>query len=37
MNFLQEKGDSKMDIEIDCPYCEIRNTHAGAKFIKSKR
>lgn len=21
----------------DCPYCEIRNTHAGAKLLKSKK
>ena len=27
----------KLLFKIDCPYCEIRNTHAGAKFIKSKR
>lgn len=23
-------------LETDCPYCEIRSTHAGAKLVKSK-
>lgn len=23
-------------IETDSPYCEIRNSHAGAKYVKSK-
>ena len=23
-------------LETDCPYCQIRNSHAGAKFVKTK-
>jgi TatD DNase family protein len=25
----------KILIETDCPYCEIRNTHPGKKFVKT--
>ena len=23
-------------LETDCPYCDIRNTHASMKFVKTK-
>ena len=23
-------------VETDCPYCEIRKTHASAKYVKTK-
>ena len=23
-------------IETDCPYCDIRNSHASAKYVKTK-
>jgi len=26
----------RMMVETDCPYCDIRNTHAGAQYIKTK-
>lgn len=26
----------RMMIETDSPYCEIRSTHAGVRFVKSK-
>lgn len=26
----------KLMLETDCPYCEIRNSHAGSSFIKSR-
>ncbi|EGR28126.1 hypothetical protein IMG5_183120 [Ichthyophthirius multifiliis] len=32
---IKEIPLDKMMIETDCPYCEIRNTHPGKKFIKT--
>lgn len=26
----------KILLESDCPYCEIRNSHASAKYVKTK-
>ncbi len=26
----------RMLLETDCPYCEIRNSHASAKFVKTQ-
>lgn len=26
----------RMMVETDCPYCDIRNTHASAKFVQTK-
>ena len=26
----------RMMIETDCPYCEIRNSHASAPYVKTK-
>jgi TatD DNase family protein len=23
-------------LETDCPYCDIRNSHASAKYVKTK-
>ena len=36
LEVVKEIPLEKLMLETDCPYCEIRNTHAGASFIQTK-
>lgn len=33
---VKEVPLERMMVETDCPYCEIRNSHAGSKHVKTK-
>ena len=33
---VKEVPLEKMMVETDCPYCDIRNSHAGATHVKTK-
>lgn len=33
---LREIPLDRMMLETDCPYCEIRNSHASSQFVKTK-
>ena len=36
MAALKEIPVDRIMLETDAPYCEIRPSHAGSKFVKSK-
>lgn len=36
LTVMREIPNDKLMIETDCPWCEVRPSHAGHKFIKSK-
>ncbi len=36
LDVVKEIPLDKIMLETDCPYCEIRNTHAGANLIQTK-
>jgi len=36
LNVMSGIPVSKLMIETDCPWCEVRPSHAGHKFVKSK-
>ena len=36
LNTVKYLPSNKILIETDCPWCEIRPTHAGFKYVKTK-
>jgi len=36
LEILKKIPIDRIMLETDCPYCQIRNSHAGSKFLKTK-
>ena len=36
LSVMKDIPNSKLMLETDCPWCEVRPSHAGHKFIKTK-